>query len=287
MKHFLFAFTLLTGLNLAAQTYKPSVNLTAGKKYTITTAVKGNMSQEVMGQTMDIPMDVSTTSLLEVKKAGGKEFQLSNTTKRIVMSMNAMGQEMNFDSDKKEDMEGQLGPTAGASINKPTLFSINSFGKLIEGSVLKSTNPEKEAASGNPLMGMMDMNAISEGMPALNPFINDHELKAGDSFTDSSTSADGKNKKSTTYTLVEIKDGLAKFAIAGTASETKETELQGMQMQINTSTKTTGEMWVNTVTGLMASSAVTAVVAGTVDISGMSIPISGNTTVTTAITEAE
>lgn len=287
MKQFMFAAALFITLGVTAQSYKPAVKLNTGKKYTVTTAVKGTMSQEVMGQSMEIPMEVSVTSLLEVKKAEAKQFQLSSTTTHVVMTMNAMGQELNFDSDKKEDMEGQLGSTAGASINKPTLFSVDNLGKLIEGSVVKSTNPEKEAGGSNPLMGMMNIDAISDGIPALNPFINNNEIKVGNNFTDSSTAADGKNKKSTTYTLVEIKDGQAKFAIDGTASETRETEVQGMQMHMVTSTKTTGDMWVNTVTGLITKSVLNAVLSGTVEVAGMSIPITGNTAVTTTITETE
>lgn len=287
MKCLLSAFALLTVINVTAQTYKPAVSLTAGKKFTVSTTVKGNMSQEVMGQTMDIPMDVSMKSLLEVKKAEGNEYQLSSTVYNIVMSMSMMGQDMNYDSDKKADREGPLGQAMAGEIDKSTLFTINSFGKLKEGSIVKSASPEKDAAGENPLLAMVNMDGNAEASLALTPFINDNAMKAGDSFTDSSTSANGKDKKSTTYTLVEVKEGMAKFIISGNATATKEIEMQGMQTVSNTTTKTTGELWVNTATGLLSKSVLIAAITGTIEVAGMSIPLTGSNTVTTLVTAAE
>ncbi len=287
MKHILSVLALLTVLNITAQSYKPAVILSTGKKFTVITSVKGNMSQELMGQTMDIPMDVIMRSLLEVKKAEGKEYQLSSTVNHVVMSMSMMGQDMNYDSDKKEDREGQIGQAVAETIDKPTLFTINSYGKLKEGSIVKSASPEKDAAGGNPIMAMLNMDENAAASPALTPFINDSEMKVGDSFTDSSISSNGKDKKSTTYTLLEVKEGQAKFAIAGTATATKEMEMQGMQTVSITTTKTTGEFWVNIATGLLAKSVTNAAITGTIEVAGMSIPVSGNNTVTTSVTEAE
>jgi hypothetical protein len=287
MKKLFFAFLLFTAAVASAQTYKPAVGLSTGKKYTVVTAVKGNVSQEVMGQTMDIPMDITMKSLLEVKKIEGKEYQLSSTVNHIVMSMSMMGQDINYDSDKKEDREGQMGQAMSGTLDKSTLFTINHYGSLKKGSILKSASPEKDAVGSNPIMGMLNMDENAEVSPVLTPFVSDNEIKVGESFTDSSTSADGKDKKTTTYTLAEVKEGLAKFTISGTASATKEMEMQGMQTVSNTNTKTTGEMWVNITTGLLSKSVTNATITGTVEVAGMSIPITGNNTITTSVTETE
>lgn len=287
MKKLFFAFLLFTAAVAAAQIYKPAVSLSVGKKYTVVTAVKGNVSQEVMGQTMDIPMDITMKSQLEVKKIEGKEYQLSSTVNHIVMRMSMMGQDINYDSDKKEDREGQMGQAMGGMLDKSTLFTINHYGSLKMGSIIKSASPEKDAVGANPMMGMLNMGENAEVSPVLTPFISDNEIKVGESFTDSSTSADGKDKKTTTYTLAEVKEGLAKFTISGTASATKEMEMQGMQTVSNTNTKTTGEMWVNIATGLLSKSITNAAITGTVEVAGMSIPLTGNNTITTSVTETE
>jgi Family of unknown function (DUF6263) len=286
MKQVLLAAALFVITGITAQTYKPAVNLTQGKKYVITNVTKGSLSQEVMGQSMEIPMDVAITSSLEVKKAEGKEYQLSSTTDRIVMSMSMMGRDMNYDSDKKEDQQGEMGQAMGNVTGKPTSFVVNEYGKIKEGSIVKSTSPEKEAPGGNMMLGMMNMDEANETSQAINLFTSDAEIKVGDSFTDSSTSAHGKDKKSTTYTLAEIKDGAAKFTITGTAAVSNEMEMQGMQTVSNTNTKTTGEMWVNVTTGLLSKKTLNMTITGTIEVAGMSIPLSGTNTVTISVTEA-
>lgn len=286
MKHLLLNAVLFIAVSATAQSYKPAVQLAAGKKYTVTNSTKGSISQEVMGQTMEIPMDVTLTSSLEVKKAEGSLYQLSSTTDHIVMSMSMMGRDINYDSDKKEDREGEMGQAMGEVTGKPTLFSINNYGKIIEGSIIKSTSPERNAPVGNNMMlGMMNADKANETSPAINLFISDAEIKVGDSFTDSSTSANGKDKKSTTYTLAEIKDGVAKFTVAGTAAATNEMEMQGMQTVSNTTTKTTGEMWVNTTTGLLEKKILNLTITGSIEVAGMSIPMSGTNTVTISVSE--
>lgn len=286
MKQVLLAVTLFVSTGVISQTYKPAVNLTQGKKYIITNNTKGSLSQEVMGQSMEIPMDVTITSSLDVKKTEGKECQLSSTTDRIVMNMNMMGRDISFDSDKKEDREGEMGQAMGNATGKPTSFVVNEYGKIKEGSMVKSTSPEKEAPGGNMMLGMMNMDEANETSQAINLFASDAAIKIGDSFTDSSTSANGKDKKSTTYTLAEIKDGSVKFTVAGTAAASNEMEMQGMQTVSNTTTKTTGEMWVNVATGLLEKKILNMVITGTIEVAGMSIPLSGTNTVTISVAEA-
>ena len=286
MKQLMIAALVSASFYTNAQTFKPAVNLIAGKKYIITNVTNGSMAQEMGGQSMEIPMDVTTTSMLEVKTKEKNTCQLSSTTKHIVMHMSMMGQDMNYDSDKKEDRDGQIGQMLGNDIGVPVVFSVNNYGKLIEGSIVKKGSPERDAPGGNMMMSMLNVNSGTETSPAVDIFINDSEMKPGDSFTDSSSSADGKNKNSTTYTLAEIKDGLVKFTITGTAKVNSEMEMQGMQTLTVSESKITGEMFISTATGLLAKKVQNMTVTGTIEVLGMNIPISGTTTVTISVSEA-
>ena len=286
MKQFLFSAAVLITVNIFAQGYTPAVKLTAGEKYTVITTTKGNMSQEVMGQTMEIPMDITINSLLEVKAASDAGCQLSTANNHIVLSMSMMGQDINYDSDKKEDRDGQLGGTMGDMLNKSTAFNINKFGKIDESSIVKPARDKNDAASANPILGMINMGDADVPSPAVDLFKTDTEIKVGDSFTDSSTSADGKDKKSMTYTLAEVKDGAAKFTVAGSSALTKEMEMQGMQTTSVTNTKITGEMWVNAVNGLLAKKVLNMAITGSVEVAGMNIPVSGSNTITITVAEA-
>ncbi len=283
MKKTILAASLLVALHATAQTFKPAVTLGAGQKYNITTVAKGSMSQELMGQSMEIPVDVTATSVLEVKKADKKTYDLTSTATHIIMNMSMMGQAVNYDSDKKEDSDGELGQALGGGLNKPTTFSVNSFGKIIEGSIKKTESPEKDAPGSNMMMGMMNMGKADEISPAIDLFASDAAIKVGDSFTDSSSSADGKDKKSTTYTLAEVNDTAAKFIIAGTMAAKNEAEMQGMQTTSTTNTKITGEMWISKATGLLTKKVLTMNITGTVEVAGMSIPLTGTNTVTITV----
>lgn len=285
MKQLIFsAIVVLFSVSIFAQGYKPSVKLTVGKKYEVASNTKGNMSQEMMGQTMEIPMDVTIKSILDVKSAAKAGYQLSTVNNHMLLSVSMMGQEINYDSDKKEDRNGELGKTFEDMFDKPTIFDINNYGKIIESSIIKSSATKTDD---NPILEMLNIGELAILSPAVNLFYTDAEIKIGDSFTDSSTSADGKDKKSLTYTLVEIKDGQAKFAIAGLSMLAKEMEMQGMQSTTTSNSKIKGEMWVNSVTGLLTKKEVAMEISGSVELAGMTIPTTGVSNITIVVKEVE
>lgn len=285
MKKILLAASVLISATMFAQTYTPAVKLTPQKKYAVVNTTKGNIGQEVMGQTMDIPMDVANSSVLEVKAANGGSYQLSTTISRVALSMSMMGQDMNYDSDKKEDSSSDIGKALGGQLNKPVAFTVNNFGKVTD--VAEKTTAAKKDEGSNPMLGLMGMGGSSTSTSlALDLFTTDAPIKIGESFTDSSSSeTDGKVKNVNTYTLAEIKDGIARFTVTGTTTITKDAEMQGMQTTTNTTTKSTGEMMVDVATGLLNRKTMKLIITGTVEVAGMSIPLSGTMDVNTTVTE--
>jgi hypothetical protein len=286
MKKIFLAVILLNAASVSAQSYTPSVKLTAGKKYSVISTNKGSISQEAMGQTMDIPMDVALYTTLEVKGANPAGYDMASTTNRMTLVMSMMGQDVNYDSDKKEDRDGQLGEAVNGQINQTTTFKINSFGKVVEGSVVKPEAAKNIAADGNPMLSMLGLgdNGIPVS-PAIGKFSSNTEIKSGASFTDTSSSDAGKAKTSMTYTLQEVKDGVARFSITGNTSLVKEMETQGMQLTVNTTSKLTGEMLIDVATGLLIKTTINTAITGNTEVAGMSIPQTGNMIVTVTVAE--
>jgi DNA uptake protein ComE-like DNA-binding protein len=284
MKKILLSVSVLVSAQLVAQSYTPALKLVAQKKYTVSNNTKGNMSQEVMGQTMDIPLDVSNNTVLEVKAAGTGSYQLSSTTNHIALSMSMMGQDINYDSDKKEDADSDMGKAFKEQLNKPVAFTVNHFGKVTDVAEKVAAGAKEDV---NPVLGIMGMGGAGSATSlALNLFTSDAPLKIGESFTDSSSSeTDGKSKNINTYTLSELKDGIAKFTINGTTTLSKAMEMQGMQTVTNTTTKSTGEMLVDVATGLLSKKTVKLNITGTVEVAGMSIPLTGAMDVNIAVSE--
>jgi hypothetical protein len=285
MKQLVSAVLIFATTTVTAQTFKPALKLPTGAKYTIIVNTKGTINQEAMGQTMEMPIEGMTVSTLEVKAATATEYSLNNNTDRITFASSVMGQDMNYDSDKKEDKDSPLSKEMGALVGNPTDFKVNAFGKVIDGSV-KKQSPEKQEPGGGMFSGMINTGGENVPSPVINLFETDAAMSVGDSFSIINNSADGKNKKSTTFKLVEVKDGVAKFIVNGTDVVAKEMELQGMQAAISTSAKSTGEMFVNTATGLLIKNTITITMSGNMDMMGMSIPMSGTTSVTVSVAEA-
>jgi len=251
-KFFISALALTLTLGLAAQSYTPAVKLEAGKQYTVTTITKSNMTQEAMGQTMEIPIDATNKATLTIKAASDKGYESTYITDRVQFAANMMGQDMNYDSDKKDDKDSPMGKTMNKLVGKETSFVVNGAGNIIKETIV---------------------------------FVNNTELKIGDSFIDSSTvnDKDGSTKTSTTYILKEIKDGKSIFTLNGQVAISKKMEMQGMEMTTTTASKSTGDMIVDVATGLLVSKSIVTETTGNVDVQGMSIPITGKTTTTITV----
>ena len=280
-KFFISSLALTLTLGLAAQSYTPAVKLEAGKQYTVTTITKSNMTQEAMGQTMEIPIDATNKATLTIKAASDKGYESTYITDRVQFAANMMGQDMNYDSDKKDDKDGPMGKTMNKLVGKETSFVVNGAGNIIKETIVKQTQEKSDEEGPDMMTGMMGM-GMSEAStcPVFNLFVNNTELKIGDSFVDSSTvnDKDGSTKTSTTYILKEIKNGKSIFTLNGQVAISKKMEMQGMEMTTTTASKSTGDMIVDVATGLLVSKSIVTETTGNVDVQGMSIPITGKTT---------
>jgi hypothetical protein len=237
---------------------------------------------------MEIPMEITGISELQVKASTATGYQLSSTNTHMILSISMMGQDMNYDSDKKEDRESEIGQSMNSLINQTVTFDINSFGKVIESSVVKPAAASTEAVdAANPLLKMLGIGSNLTGTSAaVNIFATDATIQPGQSFTDTSGSdAAEKITSSFTYTLTGVKDGIANFSINGKTTLIKEIEMQGMQASINTNTIITGDMQVDTRTGLLIKKTVNMAVQGNTEVAGMQIPQSGNTVVIATVEE--
>ena len=285
-KFFISSLALTLTLGLAAQSYTPAVKLEAGKQYTVTTITKSNMTQEAMGQTMEIPIDATNKATLTIKAASDKGYESTYITDRVQFAANMMGQDMNYDSDKKDDKDGPMGKTMNKLVGKETSFVVNGAGNIIKETIVKQTQEKSDEEGPDMMTGMMGM-GMSEAStcPVFNLFVNNTELKIGDSFVDSSTvnDKDGSTKTSTTYILKEIKDGKSIFTLNGQVAISKKMEMQGMEMTTTTASKSTGDMIVDVATGLLNSKSIVTETTGSVDVQGMSIPITGKTTTTITV----
>jgi hypothetical protein len=266
---FALAFCFSTGSK--SQTNQ-TLKLNKGEKYQVDNKLETTNSTEVQGQTMDSKADISSSYNIAVKEKTDNNYNLTNTVTHMVMSMSMMGQDINFDSDKKEDMDGQMGTALKEYINQPKNVVIDNTGKII------STDESDTSATG--IAKQLNLAATGYGAQLVFQALPKNP-KVGSSWTDS-TNTDGI-KRTTNYTIKSIEGNVATVTFNGTVSTETKMEQQGMEVSTKTSGKFSGEEKVNTKTGVVQSNTTTGDASGTVTAMGQDFPTSSKVTSTTTV----
>ena len=260
-----------------------ALNLSPGQKYLVENKITTSSSSEMMGQTMESKADVSSNYRIEVKDIKGENINFVNTITAMKMSVNAMGQDMIFDSDKKEDMDGDIGKNFKDIINQPKDVVMDKSGNVI---ITEKTDTASETnSSANPTEMMMKQlggDPAEQGYGAKMAFeIIPKGSKAGSTWSDSSS----KNgiTKVTNYTLKEINGDDYTISLAGTINSEVKTEMQGMEIETKTKGKFTGEEIVSAKTGVIKQNTTNSDASGTVNVMGQEIPTSSKITSVTTV----
>lgn len=258
-----------------AQTKTP-LNLVKGQKYVVESVVQSTSTTEVPGQTIDTKIDVTTTYNIDVK---GKtdNYQLSNSLSKMKMNMSMMGQEMNFDSEKPEDMSSATGVALKDYINHPKDVEIDNMGNVIS---KKSTDTTTSKDKGMFAKQVKAMEASGYGTTLAFQSLP-KDLKVGTTWSDKTDV--GGVKKSTDFTVKEINGNIATLSTSGTLSTQLTAEQQGMEVTTKIAGKFTGEQKVDITTGVIISDTSTADQSGTIEAMGNEMPTSAKATTTTTV----
>lgn len=266
---------LAAALCIATTYAQNSLNLQKGQKYLVENKVTTVSNTEVQGQNMETNVNVTTNYHVEVTDVTPTTIMLNNTVSKMLMTMNMMGQDMNFDSEKKEDLDGPIGSSLKDVIMKPVSVTLEKSGKVVPA---KKDTAKKDMSPMAMQFGDFEAQGYGSELTFLPLPAN---LKAGSTWTANSTS--GSTKKTTNYMVKSITGNMATLAIDGTMDVTMEMEQQGMQMTTKTKGKFTGSEIVDTKTGVIQSNTTTVSTDGTIEVMGQEIPTSAKTTSTTTV----
>lgn len=249
-----------------------TLHLQKGQKFQVENKIETTSSTTVQGQAMDSKADITSTYNIEVKDKVNDNYNLSNTISHILMNMEMMGQSINFDSDKQEDMDGMIGEGLKDYINKPQDVKMDNSGKII--SDPKDTSKASAIAK--------QLNFAQSGYGTQMAFLAiPKNAKVGTSWT-SKTDAGGI-ESTNNYTIKEINGDVATVSVAGTVATNMTMQQNGMDVVTKTSGKMAGEEKVNMKTGVIQSSTTTGDASGTVTAMGQDFPSSTKVTSTTTI----
>jgi hypothetical protein len=253
-----------------------SLNLKKGQKYVVENKVTTKSSTEMQGQQMEANIDATTLYNIEVKDAVANNYNLTNTITNLKMNMSQMGQEMTFDSDKKDDLNGPIGTAMKDFINQPKAVVIDKSGKVIgEKKDEKKDEPTSMMAKqlGNFEATGFGADMAFEALP--------QNAKVGSTWTNK-TDVDGISK-TTNYTVKSITGKLATIGLEGTLATDTKMEMQGMEITTKTTGTFTGEEIVDMTTGVVQSNNLTTDAKGIVGVMGQELPTSSKVVSATTV----
>ena len=255
-----------------AQT-KTRLKLPENKKYQVVNTLQSSSTTDIQGQTMESAVNVSSTYNIQVKGKSGPDYNLSSTISKLTTNLTMMGQEMKFDSENKDDMNGPFGSALKDLIGNAKDMKMDASGKV--------TFDDKDTAMGEIAKQLyLTQNAFGTQLAFL-PL--PENAKVGTTWTEK-TSSDGISK-TINYTIQNISGNVATVSFDSVDSMATSMEQNGMAISVKTSGKSSGEEKVNLKTGVIQSGTSKADAAGTVNAMGQEFPMSTKITSNTTVTE--
>ncbi len=260
-------------LMLAFGSYAQTLKLVfeKGQKYEVTTKSTLNSVASVMGQEMESNTDNTTVYIIEVKDTRANETDLTSTTTKLLVNMQAMGQETKYDSEKK-DNTGPMAEEMDKMIGKIKNMTIDATGKVI-----KEDKDETEGA----------MSSIFPETNIVKQALIGKELKPGATWPDSVSENTDKMKNTTvgTYTVnsVNKETHTAVIFFTGTQTSSGTIEQMGMEMTLTSSNKVNSQFEMDINTGLLSQNSSSITGTTNIDAGGMAIPATTKSSVITKI----
>ncbi len=246
-----------------------SIKGSVGKKIHSVNNSVSSITQNVMGQVIDVKSDVSLTIDAEIMERS-PEIILSIKIGRVQVKSEAMGNNTDFDSDKAEDKNGQVGQLLSSVIGKSFEIEMSVTGKLNK--PIQPSDPANEAAK--TLVGNFDElgGELVVAMPS--------SLSIGDSWVDELIT-DVDNKKKTEYSVISVNNTEATLSFKGTAVTKASKTFQDMDAVVTGSSNFNGELTVDIKSGVIKTKKNTVEVKGSTEIMGQSISFNSKHTTTT------
>ncbi len=278
IKYISSAMLLLSLSSVSVYAQQTKIDVQKGNKFIVETTTSTVSVAQVMGQVMENNSDSKRTTIYEVLATKLNEYDLQSTLIKMKIDVSMMGQNMNFDSDKKEN-KGPLANELTDLINKVRSISINNNGEITKQDKNERSSLSMLLPNGSEVQIVTEM---------FIPALLNKELKAGYSFADSSNLIIEKLsfKDSGTYTITGINNGIANITYKGNQLTTGVMEQMGMEMKTSSINTVTKELWVDIKTGIVLMQTSTIDAVTNIEAGGMVIPTTIKTITTINITRS-
>ncbi|HWJ91021.1 MAG TPA: DUF6263 family protein [Flavisolibacter sp.] len=284
---------LILALAIASTAFSQKLNtklsFKKGQKLEMITDIKRNAKTDMMGQSMETNMTSTTTEVYDVKDVTPAGAVIEYKVKRLVFTVDGMGQKQSFDSEKDDDRKGQMGKILEKSLKNKFTMTVDPNGKIVD--VKKDDdNPNTAGNEADAMSGLIasqlgfNFTVPKPGDMSVFRFLPSKETGKGEMWTDSS-SIEGQKRK-TVYTVNSFagNDVLLDYTEDVDVNSTQ--EVMGTSANIKSTDKTKGQITLDKNSGLLKQKTATVETKGTLEGQGMTIPTTATTTITVTVKES-
>ena len=259
-----------------AQQYTNKINLKKDKDYKILASTK--VSMDMSG--MELTTIGNITASSKIVDATDEYYKLkTKVLKYKVLGGTGGNTAMLYDSERPESENNpEMASAIAGKIDGEKILKLN----RITGEIIDLSSPEKK----DDLEAVQNLlNADGSEATSVNDmfFIIPQGKKPGDSWTTTVGNSDNETKN--TYTIKEIKDGVATINFTGVNNIKQTLNDQGMNMFIHVQTNSTGTIIVSTETAILQKKTIELITEGATEMMGNSTPIKMKTSSVITYTE--
>ncbi|MBN8833804.1 MAG: hypothetical protein ABS68_13730 [Niastella sp. SCN 39-18] len=274
MKKILFMAAMIACTGIYAQDKKTSILLNPNQVITINSQ---STQKANMGMGMETNSNNTTVVESKVTALGKDNYTIHSKIKRMVIEADMMGNHSSFDSDKKEDLESDMGKAIAPLLEEDMVATLDK-----NSGEWKAEKKAEENKEENPLEEMMT--AISgsspQGLSGGIYFQLPADFKVGTTWSESKSVKDIKS--TTNYTVKSVTDNIVVVGYTSTMVGTTQTEMQGMQVDVDIDSKSSGEITVDSKTSLVKKKSSKDDINSTLNMGGQSMPITTSVETTTS-----
>jgi hypothetical protein len=273
MKISITIFIFLLSIATLGQKVSNNIQFPKGKNLYVNTEINSTTTMDVMGQSMQTSVTSNVTQTFSIKEVKNSISEIEHSIKQIEFNADGMGQKISFDSGKPEDLSSDIGKSFQTALNSKYTVLVNNKGTVTD---VQADTSKK--GKDDPMLGiLMAQLNISTDPPKIGDatvfkILPDRVIKAGDTWTDSSTGESGK--RITHYTLRTVSDKELILDFNEQSDLKTSQEVMGMKANIKTTSAGEGQIFIDRQTGILKEKESIIESNQTVEAQGQSLPSS-------------
>lgn len=245
-----------------------------GQEISIKVTAESKVSQEAMGQAIDFNTTMTLDHGYVVTNSTADNTTLHHDIRRIVFSLEGMGQNKNFDSQNPDDLNSEIGVTVKEVLSKSYDVIIDPTGKVLMSKPETITLTKADAAAIIMSLQSDQMSVVfppKKNEPGFFKILPDKKVDINGGWVE--TKESGDEKSSTSYTLKEITDSTMVIDFKGTSNTSVKSQMMGMETLTKMNHHFTGTIILDKETLIMREKTTETESNGSTEMMGGTLPV--------------